>query len=254
MSDGRDVIYLYDGSFEGLLSAIFEAIEKRETPLEIKEDKNIQRALFIEYINITTDFLKSERLFNSICKFISHSAWRNVYYTYLSDRDECGRLCLDYIKSGFYFGKSVDEHLNIDSVIKVLNAVKRVENEAHLYKGFVRFKELKENIYYSEIEPKCNILPIISKHFKERLPNIPWLIHDTKRCLCLVYDGKSCYIRETENLPKAEYSEAEEYYQALWKEFYKKIEIKERHNERCRMTHMPKRFWKNITEMQQIFE
>ena len=37
-------------------------------------------------------------------------------------------------------------------------------------------------------------------------------------------------------------------YRELFKMFYDTIEIKERHNERCRMNHMPKRFWKNMTE------
>ena len=253
MHYGRDVIYLYDGSFEGLLTAIFESIYKKEIPLEIKEDKNIQRGFLIEYENIVTDLKKSERISDSICKFISHSAWRNLYYTYLSDEEDRGKLCLDYIKAGYYFGKSVDEHLDVDIILKVTNLVKRVENEAHLYKGFVRFKELDNGIYYSEIEPKCNILPVISKHFKERLPNIPWMIHDIKRKLCLVYNGKSCYITDTDFIPEVKCSKKEIYYQNLWKEFYKEIEIKERHNERCRMTHMPKRFWRKLTEMQQIF-
>ena len=253
MSYGGDVIYLYDGSFEGLLTAIFRAIYQKETPLEIKEDKNIQKSFSVEYVKVITDLKKSERISKSICKFISHTAWKNVYYTYLSDTENKGKLCLDYIKAGYYFGKSVNEHLHIDCILKVTASVKRVENEAHLYKGFVRFKELDNKIYYSEIEPKCNILPIISTHFKERLPNIPWMIHDTKHRLCLVYNVKECYITDTDFIPEVKHSEREKYYQTLWKEFYKQIEIKQRHNERCRMTHMPKRFWRKLTEMQQIF-
>jgi len=34
----------------------------------------------------------------------------------------------------------------------------------------------------------------------------------------------------------------------LWRGFYDAIEIKPRHNERCRMTHLPKRYWKYMTE------
>ena len=45
--------------------------------------------------------------------------------------------------------------------------------------------------------------------------------------------------------------EAEERYRALWKQFYRTIAIESRENPRCRMTHMPKRYWENMTEMRE---
>ena len=39
-------------------------------------------------------------------------------------------------------------------------------------------------------------------------------------------------------------------YRRLWKRFYDTIEIKERHNPRRRMSHMPKRYWETMTEFQ----
>ena len=40
-------------------------------------------------------------------------------------------------------------------------------------------------------------------------------------------------------------------FQELWRQFYKTLEIKARRNEKGRMTHCPKRFWADLTEMQQ---
>ena len=51
--------------------------------------------------------------------------------------------------------------------------------------------------------------------------------------------------------PKINLSENEKEYRRLWKQFYDTVEIKERHNERCRMTLMPKRYWKYLTEFQE---
>ena len=45
--------------------------------------------------------------------------------------------------------------------------------------------------------------------------------------------------------------ETEEQYRALWRQFYKTIAIEARHNPKCRMTHMPKRYWENMTEMRE---
>ena len=45
-------------------------------------------------------------------------------------------------------------------------------------------------------------------------------------------------------------SARERQFQALWKQFYDTLEIKARHNETCRMSHCPKRFWQDMPEMQ----
>ena len=48
-------------------------------------------------------------------------------------------------------------------------------------------------------------------------------------------------------------SAREQQFQALWKQFYQTLEIKARHNEKCRMTHCPKRFWADMVEMKDEF-
>ena len=48
-------------------------------------------------------------------------------------------------------------------------------------------------------------------------------------------------------------SKREQQFQALWKQFYQTLEIKARHNEKCRMTHCPKRFWADMVEMKDEF-
>ena len=247
MSYGGDIIYLYDGSFEGLLTSIFESYYNHVLPAAIEEDLNIQNALFCEYVKIETDFEKAERVSEAICGKISHKAWRNIYYTYLSDIKNKGRICLDYIRAGFKLGANVDLYLYVDYIAAVLNAESRVRCEAHSYLGFVRFSELEGGIYYSGIEPNCHVLPVIASHFVKRLPGQPWMIHDLKRNLCVVYNGKECYITSTNSMPKIRLSENETQWRRLWKKFYDTIE--ERHNERCRMSHMPKRLWKHLTEL-----
>lgn len=68
MSDRRDVVYLYDGSFDGLLTAIFESYDHREIPVSIIENLNIQQDFLYTYVTIITNEEKSERVSNSIRK------------------------------------------------------------------------------------------------------------------------------------------------------------------------------------------
>ena len=249
MLNGRDVIYLYDGSFDGLLSAVFESYYHREIPIGIEENQKIQQGLFCDYRTVITDEEKARRVSESVKNKISPRALKNIYYAYLSDAPDKGRVCLDYIRAGYKLGKNVDSYLTIDCVTAMLNAGHRARTEAHQYIEFIRFSELSGGVFYSEIEPKCHVLPLIAPHFQRRLSNMPWIIHDINRKLCMVYNGKYCYMAPTDGAPDVTYSEDEIQYRKLWKKFYDTIEIKQRHNEKCRLTHMPKRFWKHMTEM-----
>ena len=249
MSDGRDVIYIYDGSFEGLLTAIFKSYYDREIPLMIEDGKNIQNSMFCDYFIVETDAEKAERVSDAICKKISREAYRNLYYTYLSKVPEKGRMCLDYVKAGFKLGGKVNSYMYLDPVAAVLDAALKTKNEAHRFREFIRFSELEGGVYYSKIEPESNVLPLVTPHFAERFPGMPWIIHDAGKGLCSVYNGREWYITQTDSMPVLKLSGTETEYRKLWKKFYDSVEIKERHNEKCRMTHMPKKYWKNITEM-----
>lgn len=248
MPDRRNVIYLYDGSFDGLLTAVFDSYVNREIPISVEVRESFQQNLFCDCVNIETDTKKAARVENAISRKISDNALINIYETYLSDTEGKELICLEYIRAGFFYGSNVDKRLTINCVNAVMRSVGRIRSEAHQYLGFVRFSELENGVFYSEIAPECNILPLISEHFLKRLPQTPWIIHDTKKGLVSISNGKEYLLTETNQLPKLNYSDKERDFRTLWKEFYKTIEIKERHNERCQNTHLPKKYRKYMTE------
>lgn len=248
MSDGRNVVFLYDGSFYGLLTVVFEAYSSRTFPAGIETDDNVQQALLCEYEYVQTDSQKARRVEEAILKKASARSLNNIYYAYLANAQDKEINIFNYIRACCRFGKSVDNRLTVDCVAFVINAARNVGNEAHLFKEFIRFTELKGGVYYAKIEPKNSVLPAIEEHFVTRYSSMPFLIHDTVHGKCLVYNGTSSVIREADTIPKLNPSENEEKYRELWKCFFDTVEISERHNERCQNTHLPKRFRKNMTE------
>ena len=60
---------------------------------------------------------------------------------------------------------------NIKSVSEALKISKYVGHENHKFKGFLRFKELENNVLYAEFSPENDILFLLSKHFEKRLKN-----------------------------------------------------------------------------------
>lgn len=252
MSDGRAVAYLYDGSFEGLLTCIFESVYRREMPADISADMNVQQSLVWDSVYIAADEEKAMRVYSSIEKKISHSALVCFYYTYLSDLEGRELTLLKYLLAGYRLGKSLNSHLTVDCVRTVNQTRLRVSNEAHSMKQFLRFSELENGVYYAPIAPKCRVLELVAPHFRRRFPAMPWVIHDTAHGECMVYNGKSCELYDAVTMPKLEFSEEEKQYRKLWKTFYDTVEIQPRHNEKCRQTHMPKRYWRYMPELWEV--
>lgn len=248
MFNRRDVVFLYDGSFYGLLTAIFECYYRHTMPVGIETDEYVQQELFCDYEYIETDISKAERVEKSILKKISYKALHNIFYAYLSNMENKGISILDYIRTGYKFGRETDNHMTLNCVNDVLNAAQNVGNEAHLLTGFIRFSKLRGGVYYAKITPKNNVLPAIESHFVKRYAAMPFIIHDINRNLCLVYNGAESTIRETESMPNLEPADDEGEYRRLWKCFFETVEIKERHNERCQNTMLPKWYRKNMLE------
>ncbi|HHV97404.1 MAG TPA: DNA metabolism protein [Clostridiaceae bacterium] len=243
------VCYTYDGSFEGLLTAIYEAYYRKEKPVKILQEENLQPSMLYTYIHIATDIEKSQKVYNSIMEKISEDALDNIYHVFLADREyERGTIIYNYLRLGWKIGRNIDLHLSDDRVMKVLKIRQRVEREVHRMMGFVRFSLVGGNIYYAPIEPDNNILPLIAPHFAERLSDQKWIIHDKARELAALYNTRDWLIVEAD-LGKIPIIDAgEKHYRDLWKEFYNSVAIKERYNLSLHKKLLPVRYWRNLTE------
>ena len=91
---------------------------------------------------------------------------------------------------------------------------------------------------------------LLRRHFCDRYRNERFFLYDRTHQEALFYaEGRSA-VRPLEHFQMAPPDEAEARYRLLWKRFYDTIAIRERENPRCRMTHMPKRYWGTMTEFQ----
>jgi probable DNA metabolism protein len=244
------ICYIFDGSFEGLLTSIYEAYYRNDKPEEIVPEWQFVPTLLSEPVYIKTDTEKSTKVNAAIKSKISKPSLSLIYHVYLSELQGSCTLVYEYIKQGFKLGKDVDLHLHKDCVLEVHNINKKVTYECHRMLGFVRFKRV-ENMFYSSIEPDHNILGLIASHFAERLPNENWIIHDLRRDLAVFYNTKGWIVtplakEKAENFFIAEESEL---YETLWKEFFKTIAVEDRLNPRLQKQMMPARYWKHLTEI-----
>ncbi len=241
------VRYIYDGSFDGFLSVIY-ACYYHKIPEAIENECSYNFNILYEDKVIETDMVKSTKVYKAILEKISEDTLIHVYQAFLSEVPGIELKLYKYIQMGFKIGNKVNDLLSDRTVNEVQKYSARVAFETHRFLGLVRFQEFN-GILYAAIEPTYNILQLIGDHFKARLTNEKWIIHDVRRKISIVYEDNEWIIRDFK-FEKLESREEEElFYQNLWKVFHKTVAIKERSNERLQMQHMPKKYWKNLIEM-----
>lgn len=240
--------YLYDGSFDGFLTIIFDCYSSKTLPQKIYQENNYSTNFLDKTLYIETDFEKSKRVFSGIEKNIGFDALCNTYYGFLSNEKEKEIYLLKYICDGFDIGPKINNQITISYVFKVINMKKRALSECHKLKGLLRFQEVSNNLYYASIHPDNNIIEPLGHHFIKRLPSQNFIIHDKIRDICLLYNGNEYKIIDSSNIKIPDISYEEQKYQELWKLFFKTIAIPERKNSKCQMQYMPKKYWKDLIE------
>ncbi len=119
--------------------------------------------------------------------------------------------------------------------------------------AFVRFEKMKDGVYFAKIDPDFNVLPLIRNHFRKRYQDQKWMIYDLRRHYGIFYDLETCdffYPEEKIDLKNLseKFHEEENNYQKLWQRYFDKTNIKERKNMKLHLQHVPKRYWKYLTE------
>ncbi|KQC29021.1 TIGR03915 family putative DNA repair protein [Flagellimonas eckloniae] len=246
---------IYDGSFNGFLTAVFIAFEEKINVSDIQRNSHGQNGLFSETETIFTDVHKAKRVWNGI-RNKSHNAISNVYFAFLSETDGIELMLFTYIQKlmASKNGKQLDYSDGI--VLRISQLARSVGREKHRMEAFVRFQLTKDEIYFANIEPDFDVLPLISKHFRNRYADQQWLIYDVKRKYGIHYNLEhvelvSLNLKEVHfnKVHKSDAFLSEEYdYQTLWNDYFKSTNIKSRINRKLHTQHVPKRYWKYLSE------
>lgn len=241
--------YIYDGTFEGILSIVFDCYIEKIIPRKIIEKNNME----INFLDIVeekhTDYNKSKRIFDGIVKNISYDSLYNCYYSFLSNTKNKEIDILKYLLYGFVVGPKIDTMLSIDFVFNVHSMRKRMLFESHRLKGLLRFVEIEDNLFYASVHPDNNVIENLGHHFIKRLPTQNFIIHDKNRNIALLYNTKQYKIVDSSSINISSISDKEKKYQELWSTFFKTIAIKERKNSRLQMQYMPKKYWQDLVEL-----
>ena len=246
---------VYDGTFEGLLTAVYEIYERKLTQVKMERGESYTSAIFENLVKVMTDNIRAERVLSGLRQKLSPNGVQRLYIAHLAGIENDDDTIVGFIRYVFDTDQNIEDDYGNRYVLRVSEIVGMMRREKHRMEAFVRFQKLKDETFYSAIQPDFNVLPLLIKHFKNRYADQKWIIYDIKRNYGLYYNLHDTEfislefssVKNPGNVVTA-FNEDEEIYQHLWKNYFTSVNIPARKNTKLHLRHIPKRYWKHLTE------
>ena len=251
--------FIYDKTFEGLLTAVFDAYFRKTFPEALVVEGEPLPLFCDETFTVCADSGKAERVWSGLKKKLSHTALSSLTACWLSELPGTDMLLFRYICKTFDAPASIELNFGDPDVLEIAKIYKKVGCERERVLQFLRFQKATDGTYFAAIEPMYNVLSLVVNHFRDRFAGQKWLIYDIKREYGYYYDLSTVtevrFEGQESHLLSGILSDDlmvqdEKLFQQLWKEYFKSITIKERLNPKLHRQHLPVRFWKYLTEKQ----
>lgn len=238
-------IYICDGTPDCFYTAVFDAF--RENDCVITSDEDVQLSLDTQIIRIETDEIKAGKVRRAIARY-DGGTQRSIEVVLRSGDSLKEQNALGYIRRLAEYKTDISKMLHLPEVVEFNDLLQKVLGEAHNMKGFLRFMESAGGILYAPYSPDNDITDLLMPHFSKRLASERFVIHDLKRKVAGMYNGRE-WIMGYAGEAEIYLSEYERAFETLWRKYYRAVNIKERPHEKQMRGYMPARYWKFLPEM-----
>lgn len=261
-------VYVCGPEFESILCGVYDGWMSRKghenVRLEIRGDYN-EIELFCEYVEVERTEQKVRKVLSAVCSRLSQEIYRQIYTASLSQEPDRADRIYRFLVSAFKHGPKIVDMMQLPEVYEIFRICRNVTNESHQQLEFIRFSQIAGGVLASRIGPKNDVLPLLSPHFADRLPEENWIIYDENRRKASVHPaGKDWFLTDwfSDGEKERAGSDPENWqdwllasgdeavYENLWKTFFDAIAIRERKNPACQRGYLPMRFRPYMTEFQ----
>ena len=209
-----------------------------------------QQGFLFELSHVENDANVAEMTAAALKRRVSGTMLSDVWFALLSDDKSVDMPIWETLAKVWRLGRRAEINLADENIHAVRKAALRTGGEYNKYLGLTRFKDIG-GLFYSELEPDCDLLPLLAEHFHARLPDRGWILHDLRRRRAAVFDTRQWVLEDMDLPERLAPTQQEDYYQSLWREFYRSTTTRERANLKVQRTHMPKKYWKHLIETPQ---
>ena len=249
-------VFRYDKTFEGLLSALFDAYVRRTFPDQLIGPGEPAPLFTHEMYEVMTRTDAAERVWKGLEKKLGRRVCHQLTHVWLSEQAGGDELLMRYMHKAFDAPQSIAGDFTDDDVLKVKKIAQKVAKEKERLIQFVRFQKAGDGSYFAPVSPLYNVLPLSIGYFTDRFADQRWLLYDTKRRYGYYYDlqrAMEITLEHDEALLKGWLSEEmqaedEKIFQERWQSYFRAVTIRERLNPKLHRQLMPRRFWQYLPE------
>ncbi len=250
-------VFVYDRTFEGLLTVVFEAYVRKTFPDLLLGEGEVLPLFYDVKVEVLTDKGRADRVWQGLQRKLSPLGLGVLTTAWLSELPEAELLLLRYMRRALDASGNVEWDFGNEDVLRATQLAKKVSQEAHRLNQFLRFQKAADGTYFAAVEPLYDVLSLSVRYLRDRFADQVWLVYDLKREYGYYYDGKE--VREvrfehlaahlqTGKLDETLMDKDERMFQKMWKAYFHAISIKERANPRLHRRNLPVRFWKHLPE------
>lgn len=247
---------IYDGAYEGFLTAVFETYRLKLDPVRFVAKGVPPADLFAAVREVETCKEKSDRVKKGLLRKTSAGAAELLHHAFFTEVEEMEQLIYGFIRKAMVADQDITENFADPDVLRLHELKKQMHREIHRLHAFVRFQKLQDDSWFALVAPDFNVLPLAWPHFHQRYPAQRWLIYDQKRRFGVLNNlqkvdffflspehHRQLLLHFEENK-----STDERGFQRLWQQYFTSVNIPERANPKLHLQHVPKRYWRFLTE------
>ncbi len=252
VSPGAAPVFTHDGTADGFLCALACALEAGPEASVTDAAAESGGFLFDAPRRVATDAERARRLLAELRERLSPASARRIWYASLADVPGAGAAALAYLRLAERWGARVDDYQAEPAVRRLHALAARVGAEIHRLKGLTRFRKLKDGGWWAPLAPDHRVLWPVALHFRRRMPQERWLLHDVRRGIAVVWDGRDLSERRAERgeeTSPAPLASDEAAWEELWRGFFRRIAVPGRENPALQARNMPRRYWRRLVEL-----
>jgi probable DNA metabolism protein len=258
------MIFKYDKTFEGLLTAVFDAYARRSFPESLLAHGEPEPLFAGDTHVVCADPARADRVWKGLRLHAGRRVCNMLLHAWLSEEPVVDELIFRYLRKFFDTRQDHAQAADMISdfsdpdVLAVHKIALKVAREGEHVRQFLRFQKGADGSYFAPVAPKYNALPLAVDYLADRFADQRWLVYDTHRHYGYLYDlqeVKEVSIEDDAHLLSGCLNDEilagdERLFQQTWRDYLGALTIRERLNPRLQRQHMPRRFWKYLTEKQ----
>ncbi len=174
------IIFVYDHSFDGLLTMIYESFLFQKRPDQIIPVKRYTGELFGTVYHINTSAGKADTVWEEIKKRTGTAQADQYYYAFLSHEENIEMALFNVL------AEVLDMEMNIPARLRsnkkmISRMAGKVEDEVKKVIRLTKWHQTTEHILFNSIAPYFNILSVAANYFYKNSPDQRWILYDRSR-------------------------------------------------------------------------